>query len=215
MAPFLYPGAMKKWMWLAFLLGSSVQAARVVMDTRLSPQPTYVSDSRAAQVLRDAGIPSSCRDTRVTDETQGAFTRKGTKQTAYLIHTCGSTKLMIYEGGRIVRSLTNVGDAIGNIGDINADGVDDLLFLAKFYGRGNNTVQDASLVTLAGGKFRTLFDLPKAAVNECSSADAYTSAYRVTVEPGSQARLTLQLYRGDCVAGMRLIDTQTARINGR
>lgn len=206
---------MKKWMCLAFLLGSSAQAARVVMDTRLSPPPTYVSDARAAQVLRDASIPGGCRDTRVTDETPGAFTRAAAKQTAYLIHFCGTSKLVIYEAGRIVRSLTNVGDAIGNIGDINADDVDDLVFLAKFYGRGNNTVQDASLVTLAGGKFRTLFDLPQAAVNECSSADAYTSAYRVTVQPGARPLLTLNYYRGDCVAGMRLVETRKATINAR
>ena len=207
---------MKKWIWLAFLLGGSVQAARVVLDTRLSPQPTYVSDTRRTQVLRDAyapkGVPG-CRDARVTDETPGAFTRAGSQQTAYLIHACGSSKLVIYQGGHIVRTLNNVGDAIGNIGDINGDGTDDLLFLAKFYGRGSNTVQDASLVTLAGGKFRTLYDLPQAAVDECSSADAYTGAFRVTVQPGPHALLTLNAYRGDCVAGMRLVETRTARIN--
>lgn len=204
---------MAKWLMLAFLLGGPVEAARVIMDTRLSPQPTYVSDVQAGQVLRDAFAPKavpSCRDTRVTDETPGAFTGRGVKQTAYLIHSCGSTRLVIYQDGRIVRSLNNIGDAIGNVGDLNQDGTDELLFLAKFYGRGSNTVQDASIVTLAGSKFRSLFDLPKAAVNECSSADAYTTAYRVTVQPGAQPRLTLNSYRGDCVAGMRLVETRTA-----
>lgn len=207
---------MKKWMVLVACFSSLAGASRVVMDTRLSPQPTYVSDAQTTRVLRDTFAPGNvpgCRDARVTDETPGAFTRRGARQTAYLVHVCGNSRLVIYEGGRIVKSLSNIGDAIGNIGDINGDGVDDLLFLAKFYGHGSNTVQDASLVTLAGGKFRTLFDLPEAAVDECSSANAYTLAYRVTVQPGTRPVLTLNHYQGDCVAGARLFDTKTVTLH--
>ena len=143
---------MNKWMVTACvlgasLLGSSAQGARVIMDTRLSPQPTYAPQE--AQVLRDAFGPGqipSCRDTRVTDRTPGAFTRRGTPQTAYLIHSCGSTRLVIYAGGRIVRTLRNVGNAIGNVGDLNLDGVDDLLFLATYTtGRSGTGCRHSSL----------------------------------------------------------------------
>lgn len=207
---------MNKWMVTACvlgasLLGSSAQGARVIMDTRLSPQPTYAPQE--AQVLRDAFGPGqipSCRDTRVTDRTPGAFTRRGTPQTAYLIHSCGSTRLVIYEGGRIVRTLRNVGNAIGNVGDLNLDGVDDLLFLATYTTGRSGTLQDASFVTLAGGKFRTLFDLPRAAVNQCNSADAYSLAYRVTVQPAARPRLTIEEYEGDCLTGYQRTGSRTA-----
>lgn len=207
---------MNKWTVVAcvlggFLLGSSALGGRVVMDTRLSPQPTYAPQE--AQVLRDvfgAGQIPSCRDTRVTDRTPGAFTRRGVQQTAYLIHSCGSTRLVIYEGGRIVRTLRNVGDAIGNVGDLNLDGVDDLLFLATYTTGKSSTLQDASFVTLAGGKFRTLFDLPQATVNQCGSAGAYSLAYRVTVEPASRPRLTIEEYEGDCLTGLRRTGSRTA-----
>lgn len=207
---------MNKWTVVACvlggsLLGSSALGGRVVMDTRLSPQPTYAPQE--AQVLRDvfgAGQIPSCRDTRVTDRTPGAFTRRGVQQTAYLIHSCGSTRLVIYEGGRIVRTLRNVGDAIGNVGDLNLDGVDDLLFLATYTTGKSNTLQDASFVTLAGGQFRTLFDLPQATVNQCGGAAAYSIAHRVTVEPASRPRLTIEEYEGDCLTGFRRTGSRTA-----
>lgn len=99
----------------------------------------------------------------------------------YFVYVCGNSWLVIYEGGCIVKLLSNIGDVIGNIGDINGDGVDDLLFLVKFYGYGLNIVQDVSLVILVGGKFCMLFDLFEVVVDECSSVNVYILVYWVMV----------------------------------
>lgn len=190
---------------------TQAQAARVVMDTRLAPQPTLVADDEANQVLTRFFAPQAvhgCRDVRVTDKSTGSYTKRHAQQVAYLIHNCATSYLAVFEGQTLIEKLTNIGDAIGNVGDINLDGTDELLFLSKYYGRGSNTVYDASVITLANNKFKSLLDLSETAINRCGDSEGYQVAYRVTVEPRHKPLFTLNAYKGNCVTGFQFISSR-------
>lgn len=196
----------------AFLNGMA-GAQQVVMDTRKFYDPIELSANQQARVLREVRAftgMNPCEGGEVRDEIKGSFTRAGAKQTAYLVMNCGTFaaqplrseygRLVVYEGGRIVRVLKNIGDRIGNVGDINLDGVDDLLFLAAFGPHMGEFSENASIVTLAGGKFRTFLDLSEAYLDTCDTGNEGSGvwAHRVTVKKGARPLFTDMFYLANC-----------------
>lgn len=195
------------------LISGLAGAQQVVMDTRKFYDPIELSANQQARILREvrafAGM-KPCEGGEVRDEIKGSFTRAGAKQTAYLVMNCGTFaaqpmrseygRLAVYEGDRIVRVLKNIGDGIGNVGDINLDGVDDLLFLAAFGPHMGQFSKNASIVTLAGGKFRTFLDLDEAFLDNCDSGSEGSGvwAHKVTVKKGARPLFTDTLYLANC-----------------
>lgn len=190
-------------------------AQQVVMDTRKFYDPIELSANQQARILREVRAftgTKPCGNGEVRDEITGSFTRAGAKQTAYLVMLCDTFeavpmrtdygRLVVYEGGRIVRVVKNIGDSIGNVGDLNLDGVDDLLFLAAFGTQMGEFSENASVVTLAGGTFRTFLDLSEAFLDTCDSGNANSgiSAHRVTVQKGVRPLFTDTFYLANCNA---------------
>ncbi|ANC72891.1 hypothetical protein [Deinococcus radiodurans] len=197
------------------LLSGLAGAQQVVMDTRKFYNPIELSANQQARILREVRAftgTKPCGNGEVRDEIKGSFTRAGAKQTAYLVMLCDTFeavpmrtdygRLVVYEGGRIVRVVKNIGDSIGNVGDLNLDGVDDLLFLAAFGPQMGEFSENASVVTLAGGTFRTFLDLSEAFLDTCDSgkANSSISAHRVTVQKGVRPLFTDTLYLANCNA---------------
>ena len=183
------------------------------MDTRKFYDPIELSANQQARILREVRVFTGmkpCEGGEVRDELKGSFTRAGAKQVAYLVMNCGTFaaqplrseygRLVVYEGGRIGHVLKNIGDSIGNVGDINLDGVDDLLFLAAFGPHMGEFSENASVVTLAGGKFRTFLDLSEAFLDTCGtgSAESGIRAHRVTVRKGVRPLFTDTFYLANC-----------------
>lgn len=109
-------------------------------------------------------------------------------------------RLVVYENGRIVLALRNIGDAIGNIGDINLDGIDDLPFLSYFGPHMGQFSGNASVVTLAGGKIRIFLDLTEAYLDTCGMNDPSSQvwAHRVTVQKGVRPLFSDTTYLAGC-----------------
>lgn len=195
------------------LLTGLAGAQQVVMDTRRVPQPIHLSENQQARILKEVRAFTGlrpCAGGEVRDETPGALTRPGARQTAYLVMNCGTFaaeplrseygRLVVYEQGRIVQVLRNIGDAIGNVGDLNGDGVDDLLFLAYAGPHMGEFSANASVVTLSGGRFRRFLDLTGAYLDTCGTnrPGRGVRAHRVTVEKGVRPLFTVTTYLANC-----------------
>lgn len=203
-------------LFIALTVGP-VAAQRVVLDTRQDHPATELSLNQQRRILREVRgydrLPA-CEGSEVRDELTGSFTRAGARQRAYLVMNCLTFaaepqrkeygRLVIYENGRIIRTLKNIGDAIGNIGDINGDRVDDLLFMTYFGPHMGRFSANASVVTLVGNSFRTFLDLEDVVLDTCTAFGAIESndsrAHRVTVQTGRRPVFTDELYISACKA---------------
>lgn len=158
-----------------------------MVDTRLPSSRAEIAQPTKAQVVRDlTRWPSHpvCADAHVEDVASGYFTQKQVKVTVYIVQDCINQtrpagglnsqywRMAVYQGTRLKPVYTCTGTAIGNIGDINGDGLADLVFLGDrkpLNGEDTAQRQGATFFTLAGGQFRRLFDLNEALAMDCSS----------------------------------------------
>lgn len=207
--------------FLMMVMGAA-SAQQTVLDMRPNLRSTPLPRATQQRVLKEVlslkGLPACTQREggEVRDHTSGHFTRPGARQDAYLVYICGgevegatpdSGLLVMYENGKIIKFYQNIGDAIGNVGDLNLDGVDDLLFISYFGPHMGDFMAGASVVTVKNTRFHTFLDLDMGEVysNACGN-DIPTSVLYVpyarsvkaallTVKRAKQPIFTLATYQ--------------------
>ena len=205
-------------------------AQQTVMDMRPDMRwdggPSQATQDRVLREVRTFYNLPKCEGGDVRDHITGSFTRLGAQQDAYLVFNCGALaadpgrsfgRLVIYENSRIIKSYQNIGDAIGNVGDLNLDGVDDLLFSTYFGPHMGEFLAGASVVSVKNAGFHTFLDIDmgeaysdNCAVGIPAKSSQYTDATLLTVRKASRPLFTLQKYRRMCGrSSYELLETKT------
>lgn len=158
---------------------------------------------------------------------EGAFTKAGTRQTAYLIqpNNAGDTttdaepapeaQLAIFEGDQLAARLNIGGDNflrranhyanILRLSDLNGDGINELLLGASYFNRGIN-LSWARLVEIGDGRLKLIKDFGVIDEDTCDSereARITSGVIRRTTAGGKSAppRFKIDFYRGPCPPG--------------
>jgi hypothetical protein len=116
----------------------------------------------------------------IQEHAQGSFTAPGTHQTIYYIKVgeClpetrnyfGTYRLPVFEGPRLIATAEPNADGIVTVADVNGDGIDELLLQSVGYGTGDLGLR-AQLVSLMGGKLRTIRDFDEVYDNPCGRGE--------------------------------------------
>ncbi len=191
---------------------SAAPALVTLHDFRTFTPPVEVGAATQAKLLRIVrarlNLPV-CEGGEVRQELTGRFTRN-TPQTAYLVYSCGAVaanmmrkefgRLVIFEKGQYVTHFTRIGDAVRLLPDLNQDGLHELLFITAIGPHMGEFLEDASVISLADGKVRSLLDVDDALNDTCSSGglDARQVAWRLRAEFGKRPVFTLDRYEAAC-----------------
>lgn len=171
--------------------------------------------AQAQRAIRDAVLPGSGTDAQVTSRADGAFTRAGARQQAVMLVPGGASTidpfpppatLAVLEDGKVVARHTFDAKSgnwqwIRKAGDIDGDGVDELLLSAGWIQMGESATS-ALLASLSGGDFAQRQLLENVTYSDCEAHAGDPSAGKVEAVRLSVARgnLVAQRYRAACPA---------------
>jgi hypothetical protein len=114
-----------------------------------------------------------------------AFTRKGAMQTLLVLQQGGpdatdpqgqeATLAVFGNGSPVLRLRTRLGNFITASGDVDGDGIDEILLRADAYNMGQGVTR-LTLVKFVDGKLRTLRQFDEAVVDACDSGGTLQAA---------------------------------------
>jgi hypothetical protein len=149
---------------------------------------------------------------RALEVVDGAFTKAGAKQRAYLLHNaeCGATHadnfgtatLAVFEGEQVVaRANLPGGASIAGVFDLDGDGVRELLVTFGFTNMGEH-VESASLRRFEGERLVELRDFGQVESSSCESEIApkaqEVTTVRAIVRPGAPPEFRTETKRSAC-----------------
>lgn len=198
-------------------MGTAHAAPALVLlhDFRTFVETPELGAATQAKILRlvraKLNLPT-CEGGEVRQELTGRFTRN-TPQTAYLVFNCGTFaadmmreefgRLVIFEKGQYVMHFKDIGDEVRLLPDVNRDGLHELLFITAIGPHMGSFIENASVISLAGGKVRTLLDVDEAVHDTCStgSPEDRSVAWRLRAEVAKRPIFTLDRYEAACGEG--------------
>ncbi|WP_293913967.1 hypothetical protein [Deinococcus sp.] len=209
----------------AALLASQAVAApsppsRLILDLRREFEPARVPQAEYAGVARQLQRLmrlSRCALTGAAlDRVSGHFTQPRVREQALLISlgpcTVGTpgrpitTYLVLVERGQL-----------GNVGDLNLDGLDELVLVNFYFPPSQRAVRDVTVLGLRAGKVRVLLEQVGLTNDTCTRNDAAVSlgdsyANTVSAVPGPRPLFILRAYVAPCAADLEYTLTATTTV---
>lgn len=156
----------------------------------------------------------------ISDQTVGHFTQAKVSEQATLVNLGSCTPVsgggegnpksyLVIRSGPLLRLVVDphnnyypLAYQIGNVGDITADGLDDLALVETYSAPDNRYYQAVKLVSITAGKSRLLLNEDHLSYQNC--ADTYASvpllrtATTLSVRPGLRPVFTSRYYTSGC-----------------
>lgn len=142
----------------------------------------------------------------------GSFTAPNAKETVYLIwlNECfahipndfGTRRIAVFSGDELVFEDIVPDKALKKLGDLNGDGIDEILLTHGWVGQGH-IFQSAQLVQLAGGKVNEIIDFQGVSDDSCGSGMEGAGRYAKVITklpqgPGKMPKFSTQYYKAPC-----------------
>lgn len=160
--------------------------------------------------LREAGqiAPS------VYESVRGSFTAPGREETLHLVAVgecgdmprvlgTGTTQLVVRAGGKNVVSINGFYGNVVAVRDVDGDGADELLMKLSGFGQGV-LEESATVVSLLGGRYRSLHDFESVFVDSCGMRPSPTAVragvlrFERPAAPGGPPRFHADFYATRC-----------------